>query len=287
MPKRFLTVVGCLLVLLIGRVDWITGPEISFSIFYLFPVGLVAWWGGRRSGAFLSLVSAIAWLVADLTSGRVYSHHVILYWNSVVRLSMFAVVALLAARLRQALDHERDLSRTDSLTGAANSRFFRELADVEIQRAQRYGRPLTVAYLDLDNFKSVNDTLGHAAGDTVLCAVAGTVQESIRSIDVAARLGGDEFTLRLPETDAESARRFFARLQPELLNVMERGRWPVTFSIGVVTFPTPPVSVDELISRADNLMYRVKHSSKNAVEFEVVSPERDVRQQCDEDGKEE
>ena len=100
----------------------------------------------------------------------------------------------------------RASSRSDPLTGVANSRVFLELLKREIARARRYKRPLTLAYLDLDNFKSVNDILGHAMGDKVLQTVVSTVNANIRVTDVVGRLGGDEFVLLLPETDMQGAR---------------------------------------------------------------------------------
>jgi diguanylate cyclase (GGDEF)-like protein len=186
-----------------------------------------------------------------------------------VRVTIFLVTAALLSGLRRALDRERDLSSTDALTGVANTRAFYQRANTEIERARRYRHPLTLAYLDLDNFKRLNDESGHAAGDSALRAIAHTTRASLRATDFVARLGGDEFALVLPETDQSAARTAIAKLHGVLTALMRERGWPTTCSIGVVTTLPPPVSVDELVKSADNLMYRVKRQSKNAVEYDV------------------
>jgi diguanylate cyclase (GGDEF)-like protein len=165
------------------------------------------------------------------------------------------------------MDHERDLAHIDFLTGAVNSRFFFDLVNMEIYRSQRYNHPFTIVYLDLDNFKTVNDKFGHITGDQVLRAVANQARTHLRKTDVVARLGGDEFALLLPETNQESAQVVISKIQGGLLVEMQQSNWPVTFSIGVLTCTDAPPSPDELIRLADELMYSVKHGSKNAIKF--------------------
>ncbi len=109
----------------------------------------------------------------------------------------------------------------DLLTGAVNSRFFHDLATMEIDRSRRYERPFTVVFIDLDNFKTVNDPFGHSAGDRVLRAMVSSARKHLRKTDVLARLGGDEFGLLLYETDEESAR-IAARMADELMYSVKR-----------------------------------------------------------------
>ena len=127
--------------------------------------------------------------------------------------------------------------------------------------------PFTLAYIDLDNFKTVNDQLGHATGDQVLRTVVSSVKKNIRRTDIVARLGGDEFALLLPETNQESARVVLSKIQDGLLEEMRKNNWPVTFSIGVLTCRVAPPSTDALVSMADELMYSVKHDGKNGVKY--------------------
>lgn len=140
----------------------------------------------------------------------------------------------------------------------------------ELERSRRTGRPMTVAYIDLDDFKGVNDRLGHPAGDDLLRRIAASLTKSIRRIDVVARLGGDEFTILLPETTEPEARAVLARAEKSIGATTKADRFPVTASIGAVTFSRPPISVDEVVSRADRTMYKVKQRGKNQVIIEII-----------------
>lgn len=120
-------------------------------------------------------------------------------------------------QLEAALIKEQELARIDPLTHVSNRRAFYELAEIEIVRARRNGCPLSVAYMDVDNFKFVNDDLGHATGDLVLVTIASTLRSELRASDIVARLGGDEFAILLPETDAESAQAVLDKLRARLL----------------------------------------------------------------------
>ena len=171
--------------------------------------------------------------------------------------------------LQNALAREKHIARTDNLTGLANRKHFFETAEQEIQRARRYGQPFSTAYIDIDNFKDVNDLYGHAAGDALLRRVGGIIMGNIRAVDFAARLGGDEFAIMLPQADAGSARTVLSKLQRLLMETMKKERWPVTFSLGVVSFLKAPETVDEMIQRADKLMYSVKAEGKNAIKYDV------------------
>ncbi len=260
-----LMAVALLMNLLLGAADFVTGVELSFSIFYLAPVVLVTWCAGRRLGVLMSVICAATWLFADVEGGHVYSHTLIPYWNAAVRLGFFLTVTVCLSLLKQALVRERALSSLDHLTQVANARSFYQLAGMEIERARRSMRPLTLAYLDVDNFKTVNDRRGHKAGDALLALIGKTIKKSIRGIDAAARLGGDEFAVLFPETGCAEGQAAANRLQANLLRVMKENDWPVTFSIGAVTFNRPPESVDEMVRQADDLMYSAKNAGRNRV----------------------
>lgn len=258
---------GVGLVTIVGMADVVTGAELSFSIFYLAPVGFSAWHAGRGAGGALSLLAALTWLLADQAAGASYASAWIPVWNALARLSFFAIVTELLVRLRRALSREQQLATTDHLTGVANARALYGVLNAELQRARRHPRPFSVAYADLDNFKAVNDRGGHETGDQVLRFVAETIRTNVRAIDTVARMGGDEFAVLLPETDAEAAQAAFDKVHRLLEERMRERGWPVTFSIGVVTCLRPPSSVDELLRLADDLMYSVKRGSKSAVQY--------------------
>lgn len=254
-------------VVALGVLDQLTGFQVSFALLYLLPVSIAAWSGGRGVGLTVSVACAVAWHLSNQLAGETFGDWLIHLWNGATRLAIFCLVTLLLVRLRELLEQERSRSRTDFITGAHNTRAFYDLVASEILRAERRERPFTVAYLDLDNFKAVNDRFGHRAGDDALRAVVRATQSTIRRVDVVARLGGDEFGILFPETDAASARDIIPRLRDALLQEMSEHGWSVTFSIGAVTCMSPPSSVDELIRTADALMFRAKQGGKDAVVY--------------------
>jgi Cu+-exporting ATPase len=173
--------------------------------------------------------------------------------------------------LQLALRREEHLARVDPLTGSANRRAFYEALEGELGRLRRYGRPLTVAYFDVDNLKQANDDLGHEVGDAILCAISATVRQHLRQTDTIGRIGGDEFAILFPEADSKPARAAMDKVNNFLLEAMRQNQWRVTFSIGLVTCLTAPVSVEELMRKADELMYVAKKSGKNNIISAVIS----------------
>ena len=135
--KIFLFSVCLLLTLVLGFLDYHSGFELAFSIFYLVPVSLVAYHVGKRLALLTALLAAIAWMLADLGAGQQYTSPWVAYWNAFTRLLFFVIVAVVLANLRVALRRERELARSDFLTGAANSRAFYEVAQVELDRTRR------------------------------------------------------------------------------------------------------------------------------------------------------
>ncbi len=271
--KPFALITGFALIAAIGVLDYLTGYDYSFSVFYVLPIALITWIISQRLGLAASLISTFAWLAADMASRPPYTQSLVPVWNTLIRLSFFVIITLLLAALKRALQRESELSRIDYLTGAVNSRFFYTLIQMEIDRFRRYPHPFTLAYIDLDNFKTVNDQFGHAAGDQVLCLVVSSFKNTMRSADSIARLGGDEFALLLPETNQDAARIAFIKFQNGLAELMRQNNWAITFSIGVLTCNANANSPDELLKIADELMYSVKRNGKNALKFSTYTGE--------------
>ena len=273
-PSRpiFFSIVASLgLVALISWLDILSGAEFSLSLFYLLPVGLSTWYAGRRWGGLIGVLSSLGWLFIDLAGQIHYTHPIFLVWNTAIRLGFFLGVVLLLAELHGSLLRERSASRTDFLTGAANPRYFYDLLEWEISRSVRYGHPFSLAYMDLDNFKQVNDQFGHLIGDETLCKVVELIRETVRSSDIIGRLGGDEFALLLPETDLEAARVIVEKVYQHLLAGMQANHWPVTFSVGVLGCQGESCNVENVLRAADLLMYTVKNNTKNAVKYKHLT----------------
>ena len=251
----------------IGVLDAWTGSAFSSAVFYLLPIALVTWFAGRGPGLAMCVAAAVVWLLADVAGDpATTSVWLVRIWNAGVRLGLFVIVCLLLPAV-QALRREKELAREDPLTGAANRRRLSEAVDLELMRSRRYDRPMTVAFIDLDGFKLVNDRLGHATGDRLLRAVVDTIHRSVRRTDLLARIGGDEFVLLLPEIDQDAAHVMMPKLQATLLARMRERNWPVTFSIGVLTWRGGDVAAEDLIKIADRLMYDIKHNGKDAIAY--------------------
>jgi diguanylate cyclase (GGDEF)-like protein len=260
---------GLLFVWLAAWLDYRTGCRYSFSLFYLIPVAVCAWWGGFSCGILLALAGAGAWHAVDAWRDPTTSA-TIATWNGIVRFCTLTLVSSLVSRLHVGVRREHLLARTDALTGAANGRTFYAQVATEVERSRRSSRPMTIAYFDLDDFKKLNDRLGHAAGDAALRHVVHTARLHLRVTDLLARLGGDEFALLLPETGPEGAATVLARLHGLLSRELPQRGWPVTLSIGAVTYLQPPKDVDLMIQRADARMYAAKRKGKGRIEHEVV-----------------
>jgi diguanylate cyclase (GGDEF)-like protein len=271
--KTFLIALALLLVALQSAVNYLAGPDFSFVLFYLLPVSFVAWLVGRRAGYAVACACAVAYFLTEFFSTHFDGREHLTVFNATGRLGAFLFVVYFVSALRRSLEHERELARTDELTGATNRRSFFEAAQSEINRARRNRHPFTVAYIDVDDFKGLNDRHGHAAGDAVLRETTRAIQANVREIDMVARLGGDEFVVLLPETDEAAARAVVSRVRKCLADLAARRDWRITFSIGVVTWTTPPRTVDTMIRQADDTMYEVKNTGKNRVAHLTVSGE--------------
>lgn len=252
---------------LLGLIDTLTGNEITFSLFYLVPIVLVTWSVNQTAGLVLSLLSALTLLAAEIAAGRTYSHSSIYFWNTLLRTIFFVVVTFLVAEVQRSRREERLAARTDFVSGAVNRRYFDALLQMEIDRIRRYPHPITLVYIDIDNFKLVNDLFGHKIGDEVLRCIAGELKSQLRSTDTIARVGGDEFALLLPSTHPEQARVVLEKVRKHLREEMQRRNFPVTFSMGAVTCLAPPLSAEQIVNLADELMYEVKNSTKDDVHF--------------------
>ncbi len=260
--RTALVVVGLSMVVVVACLDYVT-EDLSVVLFYLIPIAFSVWYGGRWLGVIISAASVAAWHFSNLSWAQIS------YWNIAEKLLFFLFTTAVLSRLKRSLDLEHRLSRTDHLTGLLNRLSFYELLSLEIKLSRRYAHPITLLYLDADNFKAVNDSQGHQAGDNVLRTIGSTLRETLRSTDLIARIGGDEFCVFLPETDAGRAAAVCRVLHKKLNEELARGGWAVTVSIGMATYLHPPENVDRVIHQSDKLMLAVKTRGKNAVHHQV------------------
>jgi diguanylate cyclase (GGDEF)-like protein len=244
----------------VAAADYALGPQVSSSYFYVFPLSVLAWRLGRRAAVFSSVAAAFIWLGIDLATGPDRAGAIPI-WNAGIRLAFFLTISLLLVGLRAALARTVLLARTDALTGLLNRRAFEELADREFSRIARTGQPLTAVMMDLDDFKSINDAGGHAAGDEALQKVASVLASSTRDIDIAGRLGGDEFAI-LVIGDETAGENVLARLSRDVAAHSIGGR-RLSCSIGAHT--ARGGVLDDAMRTADRNLYTAKDAGKGRV----------------------
>jgi diguanylate cyclase (GGDEF)-like protein len=264
-PRRLVVPLGLALQVLVGLLDCRVGYYMSLSLFYLIPICLVTARTGRRNGMLMCVLGAVVLFGVEFSLRPIELNVQVLVLNVALRWGFFVLVTLALTELQYSLHQETMLSRSDPITGLANSRSFTEQLEAEIVRLQRYRRPCSLAYLDLDNFKEVNDKFGHTTGDRLLSHVAKVLKENLRATDNVARLGGDEFAILFPETVLAEARYVLERFRENIEGSAEGQFGRITMSIGLITFHEAPKSAEEAIKIADNLMYAVKHEGRNGI----------------------
>lgn len=254
---------SAILTLIIYVANDLTPPQIRLALLYLVPVLVATWYEGIWWGVAFTLLAMALRLVVEVEQQAGMT----VALSFVNQLSFAAVAGIAMVTFRHLRATQEQLSRlatNDPLTNLVNARAFSARLTQELERNRRYPRPLALLYLDLDDFKVINDSHGHQTGDAVLRLVAEAMRSSVRQADVVGRLGGDEFAVLMPETDAALADAAARRLAGGLRTVF-KGTPTVTASIGVVSCSTPDSTADELLRRADQAMYEAKRAGKDRV----------------------
>lgn len=254
--------VACCIVL--GITDLLTPVEFVFSFLYLLPIAFTTWFSGKKAGILIAMICTAFVSRLHFQTGLVASA-----WNIVSVFGIFIVVALMLSRIRQLLENEKKLSRVDFLTGALNVRAFTEFVEYELSLLQREFSPFSLTYIDVDNFKLVNDKYGHGVGDELLKSVAMRIKQVLRRTDIVARVGGDEFVVFFPSTNQNEAKVAVKKISENIRQLAGEYRLPITASLGVVTSMNASYKLNDLLSKADKLMYEVKNDGKNHAHFLV------------------
>jgi diguanylate cyclase (GGDEF)-like protein len=191
-------------------------------------------------------------------------------------LMLLSTMAAMAIEKTRLLENTRLLAITDELTGLFNHRHFRKQLNLEISRAERYHRPLSLMMIDIDYFKHYNDTNGHLKGNQVLKEMGKILKEMSREVDIVARYGGEEFSIIMPETDRRKARTLSERLRKRIEShgFDNAGKQPnknLTVSIGVASYPENGGSAFDIIEQADKALYEAKYAGRNTV---CIAPQK-------------
>lgn len=263
--SRVVIAISATVLIVVAALDYLSGDGLASSVFYLIPVAVAGWrFEFRISGAFALSATMLSILVLMLLNVE-YSNTFFAIWDGVSRFIVYFSFAVLLAHVRTSLEQARELALTDHLTGVANSRYFHEEAERELEHCRRHERPFTLAYIDIDDFKDVNDAIGHSGGDRVIKAVAGSLAGSVRRVDQVARQGGDEFMLFLHEVDPRQAERVLQQIHERVMLSLQQDGHDVSLSVGGVTWRFPPPTLDAAIHAADRVMYEVKRTEKGSV----------------------
>jgi diguanylate cyclase (GGDEF)-like protein len=268
-PAGLVVGIASVLLVLIGGADYLTGTDFSFAFLYIVPVGIIAIRLDRAAASVMALIAAAGWFLIDFDTASVEPRLGVQLWNTLTTLAFYIVIASLIDGLHRALMRETAAARTDLLTGLPNRRMFTELAVRELTRSQRAGEDIVLALIDLDEFKTINDELGHEAGDAALRSVARAMQQTIRSVDVIARFGGDEFAA-LVAGKATAAHAILNRLASAVRSTAIEGK-ALRASIGAVVVHGE--SLDHALARADAALYSAKRAGKDRIEL-VIEPDR-------------
>lgn len=256
--------VGLSVVALLSTFRIATDAEFAFFSAAIIPLMAVTWVGGRKDGLWFSVIVAVMWVASDLLTDRQFSAYWIPVLNALTLLGVYSLVAFLTSKVIVLLAREREFAVQDALTGLMNRRALFEVGEAEADRHRRYGHTLAVAFLDLDNFKQLNDDKGHVAGDKALEAVAMALRRAVRKTDRIARFGGDEFAVLLPEIGYDNAVDAGAKIAAAInLSLAEFS--PVSVSVGVAWFDDAGLGFPAMLKAADDLMYDIKQEGKHGM----------------------
>ncbi|HQR74086.1 MAG: hypothetical protein B7X69_03150, partial [Sulfurovum sp. 39-42-12] len=277
----FIAGVGVLIALL-GSYRYHVISSILFAMLvsiYIFGVALYAWIKGNSSARFFLLGATSGLVGTVITVAAVIG--LIPFMRFTYKANDFgifidAVLLSIALADRMRMTQERKIiaekqAKTDALTGLYNRRAYYEISELEYKKVLRYHRILSVVMFDVDEFKHINDTYGHSAGDTVLQSVATLTKETIRDYDYAFRMGGDEFLLLLPETNEKQAavlcERLREKIEKQKITDSRGNTFFVTASFGVVEYTQRETCMESVVKRADEALYLAKKSGRNNVKI--------------------
>jgi len=254
------------LTVLVSWIDLVTPSYIFLTGFYFLPIFLSVWCGNKL----LTYLVVTTSIVTSLYMSSIIIPIGVPIWQPTAAYAsdviIFATFGMLMTRIKSLCNRLEKESQTDVLTGLRSRRAFLDSGQFEISRAVRNSQTLTLAMLDLDNFKYINDTQGHQAGDTLLKGAAKCMVSTLREVDIIGRLGGDEFAILLPNTDSAEAEEVLERVQCNLGPLLQWHCPQVSISIGTVTVrPNSELSLSSLMDQADAAMYETKRTSRNAM----------------------
>lgn len=253
-----------LLIMGIALADYLIGDLLSLYLLYIFPIIYLGLYSTRFQSILAALISCLLWIFVDFKLGYFTNGYMYSTIEFFSRLIIFESIAFSVSAYQQAYKALELQAFHDEKTGAYNYRAFLEVGYKELELAQRAEKVASLAYFDMDNFKSVNDNLGHVKGDEVLKIFSQIVSDSIRSSDLFARIGGDEFVVLFIGSTPQQSLPILSKIQKEFNETMKKDGHMTTVSIGVISTGNEK-DLDKLTNAADLLMYQAKEEGKNKI----------------------
>ena len=250
-------------------VDYITDPNIRMGPAYILICFYISWHGMSRTYIYLISAMTILWIIHDISEAfylAISNLEIII--NLAINITTIIILVITMSAFHRAVKMSLS-ANIDPLTEIFSRKINIDIMPVLVSELRRNKKPMSLMFIDCDNFKYVNDTFGHAAGDAVLQVVASCLTKSIRKSDLPARLGGDEFIVIFPEACGDHVKSLVERCISNLNLEMKEREWPITFSVGVVEFETPPINIEFAIRLADNAMYDAKRRGKDQVVYRL------------------
>jgi diguanylate cyclase (GGDEF)-like protein len=268
-PCWFWLGVGCLMLIVLAQWrDSDTTGQLRMAAHWMLIAALMAsaWCFTTRTAVVVSLMTLGVWSWIEVPAAN---------WGEWLPGHLFRLIVASGGvawmiHVRDRLETARKLARVDFLTGLPNRQALIDALEAEIGRAKRFNRPFSIALMDCDGFKQINDVRGHLVGDDVLRRIGESLREQARPFDCAGRWGGDEFLIVLSEVDQSDAEMFAERLRAAIRHNVERGHPSLTCSMGVVTVRNVVLDWQECVRRADEAMYIAKRLGRDQTRFEVV-----------------
>lgn len=259
----------CLTLFCVGYIDYHTGPQLSFLIAYIVIIAITA---QRIGGFFCYVVAVIAATIRIITMAPLYDGQPFTFvWNYTNVLGVYSLISYLLNRNYTTIETLSQATIKDPLTSAFNTKGFVFLLDKAIAHTRRHKEPMSVAFMDVDRFKQVNDTRGHKAGDILLKQIVTTINSQLRAEDAVCRMGGDEFALLIARSDLSETYKFLGRMKSVLDKMASEEKYDISFSMGAVCYNgNADVTHAELLHQADESMYRVKRTTKNDILVEAM-----------------
>ncbi len=274
---RFLVIAAMFLFLVISRLA-VQSFGISLGYLYLVVISLAGIWFGI-CGGLLAAVAAAAIFIAEISYFGNWPFRDLVLHGAYFRLTVFLLSGLAVGYIseteKRLKDSLKDLAYHDELTGCVNYRWTMHILDHEIERSERYGKEMSIAIIDIDHFKDINDTYGHIAGNEILRGFVNVLKDNIRAIDTVGRYGGEEFIIVFPENDVAETVTAIERIRKKLSAFcIENSRFvhnlhiPIRFSAGVASFPSNGRNLEDMLDMADKALYRAKYKGRDQTAVE-------------------